>query len=531
MRRTLLSICAFGGLALAASVGHAEIMVGGMGAPEGATHPLSAFIGLAQGTMTPYRQIVGPNIQVREPLFGAYEPNQQLIYVSDFRGQAVRVFPAFASGDVAPIRVINPPLIGQTRANAPIFAHGELAVIVGNCCIDTYPLDASGDSVQRIRAVSWGGGSGGVTALNSPSALFYLPASDEYAVLDNAPAPSHASRIVFHHRTANGSVPPSRLITGPHVANARGMAYDPASRRIFVLQIDPQTPPAMSPGLISVFADTASADASPLHTIQSPQLYVDPGHSFVGLGYDAYTDRLMVSSTQYGNPASNRIVVLSAAAVGMTLPIQDLNGANLSPHSVAIPFGVPLTPPAPMPLIAIANPTAIAYGDTSALSSQGGQGDGAVGFSVTSGAGACAISGTTVTAIGIGTCTVTATKAADFPFPEQTANVDLSVTFAAQATLTAFASPAVLAQGGTSALTAQGGSGTGSLSFTVSSGYSSCAIQGSTLNALAAGTCTLYAFKVGDAHYYPAVSDEITVTVMASDDVFADGFEESPPGR
>lgn len=529
MRRSLAATCLLS--CLAAPAGHAEIMVGGMGAPEGVTHPLSAFTSLAQGTMTPYRQIVGPNIQVREPMFGSYEPNQQLIYVSDFRGQAVRVFPAFASGDVAPIRVINPPLIGQTRANAPVFDHGELGVIVSNCCIGTYPLDASGDAVPRVRAVSWGGGSGGVTGLNSPHHLHYLPASDEYAVLDYAPAPSYASRIVFHHRTANGNVPPSRMITGPFVANARGMAYDPTSRRIFVLRITPQSPPAGNIGLISVFDDSASGDAVPLHTIYSSQLYEDPGYYFAGLGFDPYTDRLMVSITQSGSPAANRLMTFAATAVGSTSPIQDLNGTNLSPYSVGIPFGVPLSPPAPMPLLAVAHPTAIAYGGTSALSSQGGLGGGAVGFSVTSGAGTCAISAATLTAIGTGTCTVTATKAADFPFPEQTATVDLSVALAEQAALTAFASPTTLPVGDTSALTAQGGSGTGAVSFQVSNGFGACAIQGNTLDALAPGSCSLYAFKAGDAHYYPAISAEITVTITPSNDVFADGFEEPAPGR
>ena len=125
MFRALFATCLFSCLALSVPLCRAEIMVGGMGAPEGSTHPLSQFTSLAQGTMTPYRQIAGPGIQIREPLFGTYEPNQQLIYISDFRGQAVRVFPAFASGDVAPIRVINPPRLGQTRANAPDPATGK----------------------------------------------------------------------------------------------------------------------------------------------------------------------------------------------------------------------------------------------------------------------------------------------------------------------------------------------------------------------------------------------------------------------
>ncbi|HPA01333.1 MAG TPA: hypothetical protein PLK29_03815 [Chiayiivirga sp.] len=529
MFRALFATCLFSCLALSVPLCRAEIMVGGMGAPEGSTHPLSQFTSLAQGTMTPYRQIAGPGIQIREPLFGTYEPNQQLIYISDFRGQAVRVFPAFASGDVAPIRVINPPRLGQTRANAPVFAHNELGVIAYNCCIDTYPLDASGDAVRSIREINWGGGGGG-SGLNNPSHLFYLPASDEYAVLDSEPAPSYAARIVFHHRLSSGSVPPSRMITGPSVANARGVAYDPSTRRIFVLRITPQPPPAGNLGLINVFDDQASGDAAPLHSIHSADLHEEPGHYFVGLGFDSHTGRLMISRTQYGNPASNRILTFNAAAVGSTSPVQDLSGTNLSPYSVGIPFGVPLSPPGPMPLLAVAEPSAIAYGDTSALSSLGGQGVGAVSFSVTAGPGACEVSGNTLTAIGTGACTVTATKAQAFPYPEQSASVNLTITPAAQAPLTAFASPNTLPVGNTSALTTQGGSGTGAVSFLVTDGFGSCAIQGNTLDALAPGSCILRALKAGDDHYYIAASQEVTVTVVAGEGVFADGFENAPPG-
>ncbi len=529
MRRALASTCVLSCLALAAPASHADIMVGGMGAPAGTTHPLSQFSSLAQGTMLPQRQIAGPDIQLHEPNFGVYEPNQQLIYMSDFRGQAIRVFPAFASGDVAPLRVLNPPLLGQTRANAPVFAHNELGVIAGNCCIHTYPLDASGDAVWRIRGVSWGGGGGSVTELNSPGALTYLPASDEYAVIDYDYTPPHSARILFHHRSADGNVPPTRRITGPHVANAVGMAYDPAMRRIFVLRVDQQPFPSTSFGAIQVFDDTASGDVVPLHTITSTELYVQSGHYFVGLGYDAYTQRLMISSTQPGNPAGNRIVSFSAHAAGASSPIQMLNGTSLSQHTVGVPFGVPSVAPAQAPLVAIAHPTVLAWGRTSALAWHGGQGNGAVTFAVTSGAQACTIDDTTLTAIALGACTVTATKAASFSFPEQTASIGLTVVIAHQTPLSIDVTPTTLAVGGTSTLTAQGGSGTGAVEFRLAAGAGICAIQDSTLTALAPGTCAVYASKLGDEHHHGVSSPLTTVTVMAGNDLFTDGFEAALP--
>lgn len=74
-------------------------------------------------------------------------------------------------------------------------------------------------------------------------------------------------------------------------------------------------------------------------------------------------------------------------------------------------------------LTAIATPAAIAFNGTSALSTIGGSGTGAVTFAVTAGASFCSVGGNTLTGIGVGTCTVTATKAADTDFSVATATV------------------------------------------------------------------------------------------------------------
>lgn len=140
-------------MALAGSV-HAEMVIGGYGASE-TGHPLRVFGPDAQGAAPAEREISGPSTGLDEPAWGVFEPLEQVIYISDFNGRAIRVYPAFASGDVAPIRVLNPAIMGQTRANAPIPEHGELGVITSNCCISTWPLVSEGDAI-RLRAISWG---------------------------------------------------------------------------------------------------------------------------------------------------------------------------------------------------------------------------------------------------------------------------------------------------------------------------------------------------------------------------------------
>lgn len=348
MRLPHLAACLFSAATLAPAAVHADLMIGGFATSAGENHPLRHFQAGAVGTAAPTREISGSNTQLYQPVFGAYEPNEQVIYISDFGGRAIRVYPAFATGDVAPLRVLNPPQIAQTRANAPIPAHGELGVIAMNCCIYTYPLQASGDSVARIRGVNWGGGADPTTRLNNPTALIYIPATDEYAVKDYPPNSPQATHIVFHARTANGAAAPTRLLTGAGVAHAVGLAYDAGSRRLFVLRQAPPDGAGIRHGIISIFADTASGDAAPLDTIEGSmtQLNLPDGRSFSGIGFDPYTSRLMVSNPG-GTAADNRVLLFdySAGTGGNVAPVRVLQGSNVSPTSVGIPFGVPAGPP------------------------------------------------------------------------------------------------------------------------------------------------------------------------------------------
>lgn len=348
MRLPLLAACLFSAAVCTSAPAHADMMVGGFATSAGQNHPLRHFYAGAVGSDAPIGEIGGPNTQMYQPMFGSYEPIEQVIYISDFGGQAIRVFPAFATGDVAPVRVINPPQLGASRANAPIPARNELGVIAMNCCIYTYPLRANGDNVTRIRGLNWGGGADPTTRLNNPAALIYIPATDEYAVRDYPPSTPQMTHIVFHARTANGATAPTRLLTGAGVASAVGLTYDPASRRLFVLRQMPADGAGITHGIIAIFADTASGDAQPLATIEGSmtQLDLPAGRYFSGIGFDPYTSRLMVSSPG-ASAATNRVLLFNyTPGVGGNLaPVRVLQGSNVSPYLVGIPFGVPSAPP------------------------------------------------------------------------------------------------------------------------------------------------------------------------------------------
>ena len=167
------------------------------------------------------------------------------------------------------------------------------------------------------------------------------------------------------------------------------------------------------------------------------------------------------------------------------------------------------------PLVASASPSTLAFGATAALSTSGGSGSGAVSWSVSAGAGVCSVSGATLTATGVGSCSLTATKAGDATFAPVSATVGVTVVRALQAPLSVSATPATLDSGGSAALSTSGGTGTGAVSYAITSGAGACAVGGATLTAVAPGACTVTATKAADAHYEAATAT-VQVTVRNS---------------
>ena len=325
-----------------AGAAHAELMVGGYPPTSPGSHPISQFAANAQGTAAPIRQIAGAATQLDGPANISYEPSEGLLYVSDYWGQAIRVFPAFASGNIAPLRVLNPALLGQPRGNVPIAAEDELIVIASNCCIYTYPLHASGSSVNRIRSINWGGGSSGITQLNNPSSLIWIPQTDEVAVVDYDFG-NFAAKIVFHSRLTNGDALPTRVLKSAHTANASAVAHDPLQHKLYVLTFTTEDSLAFD-AQVRVFADSASGSDAPLYSIEGPATglaYTSPQYP-TGMGIDLRLQRLMVSIGANGDPSANRVVSFDLAASGNATPVQVLTGTSLSAGTVGTPFAVPI---------------------------------------------------------------------------------------------------------------------------------------------------------------------------------------------
>ncbi|MCC6504808.1 MAG: fibronectin type III domain-containing protein, partial [Aquimonas sp.] len=274
-----------------------------------------------------------------------------------------------------------------------------------------------------------------------------------------------------------------------------------------------------SPTVPQSFAVDAVAPAAPMIGTatagdgQASVSFVAP--SFTGgapiLGYTVTSNPAGLTGTGAASPIS---VTGLSNGVAYTFSVTATNSAGTGPASAATNEVTPRGPQAT--LTAIATPATVAFGATSTLSTTGGSGRGAVSYAVTAGGSNCSITESTLNANGVGTCTVTATKAEEGAFTAATATVEVTVSKADQAALTATATPSTIVFGGSSTLGTTGGSGTGLVTFAVTSGSTVCEVSGSTLNATGVGTCTVTATKAGDTNYNEATAT-VDVVVFGRD--------------
>ncbi len=159
-------------------------------------------------------------------------------------------------------------------------------------------------------------------------------------------------------------------------------------------------------------------------------------------------------------------------------------------------------------LTANAASTTLTYLGSTALSTTGGTGTGAVSY--VSDNGNCSISGATLTATGAGSCIVTATQAADANYLAAFATVMITIIPAVQATLIANAISTTITYLGTTNLGTTGGSGTGAVSFISNNG--NCTIVGATLTGNDVGSCVVTATKAADTNYGSATAT-VTITI------------------
>ena len=203
-----------------------------------------------------------------------------------------------------------------------------------------------------------------------------------------------------------------------------------------------------------------------------------------------------------------------AVSGGCSVTATRAGDTNYNPATSAASVITTINPADQATLTAVATPSTVVYGNTSALSSTGGSGTGAVTFSHGASTG-CSVTGTTLSVTDAGgTCAVTATKAADANYNQAT-SAPLTVTLqkADQATLTVD-DPGTVTYGSTPQLTTSGGSGTGAVTFS-DGGSAGCSVtSGGVLTVTdASAACNVTATKAADANYNATTSAQRTITL------------------
>lgn len=329
LRHAVLATCLLAGAA------HADILVGDYRAPT--PGPVLRFGVEQTGNRAPLASLttnLGADV-MQTPMSMTYEPVENVVWVSDYYGQSIRVYPVGASGNVAPLRTLTSTHLGQPRQTAIDRTHGELLVIIQNCCVAAYPLGASGDMGFPIRNVWWGG-NGGLSRLNNPVHLYYLEASDQVVVSDVQYVGGVGSgMLLFFARTASGNVAPARVIEGPSTLLGNfvaGLAYVPQHGELIAL--------TSTNGVyrLVTFAESASGDVAPVRVIEGPDLGIEnPG----AITYDAGTDRIYVLSGSYNSP-NPAVLAFPRTATGNVAPVRRIAGLRTT---LSAPVGIVAVPP------------------------------------------------------------------------------------------------------------------------------------------------------------------------------------------
>jgi len=352
MRKSPFAACLLSILCLAAPLARGEIVVGNAAYPSQAASGTIGFFGDdAVGNVAPLRTLVpGTANPVVTANFIEFEPGENVLYVADFWGKAIRAYDARASGDAAPLRTMDSPYLGQPRAVRIDRTHDELVAIASMCCIYTWPRLAAGADVNPIRRIPWGGNNVSASQLNNPAGLALNPRRDEIVVgdyKDDAGA-GYPNRILVFQRTADGAgTTPLRVIEGPNTqlggrSNVR-VAIDAETQTLFAL-VGPPDGDLTNSARVLAFAADADGDAAPLRVISGPfaSMVMGTGEIPSGLGFDESSGRLLVSIGNTNQSSPGRVIVHSKNASGSAFPLAVLSGAGTGidsyPGTVAATF-------------------------------------------------------------------------------------------------------------------------------------------------------------------------------------------------
>jgi len=205
----------------------------------------------------------------------------------------------------------------------------------------------------------------------------------------------------------------------------------------------------------------------------------------------------LVSATVTASQPTQCSVVATKAAQGLF--------ASITSTAIVFTFKSPQT------TLSISNSTLTnTAGNAVTLTTTGGSGSGAVSFAVTG--TSCTLTNATLGATAATTCVVTATKASDISFA-QAVSAAVSFNFmGAQATLSISNSALTNPVGTSVTLTTAGGSGTGAITYALSTANPSCSIRRGAITATVSTTCSVVATKDASGVFASVTSAPVVFT-------------------
>lgn len=246
----------------------------------------------AEGNVAPKRELRTPH-----GTYGiAVDEQDQELYLTVQHDNSVVVYRKTAQGEEKPLRQIegdqtrlgDPHGVAVDAKNKLLFVsnHGNASKKgvsgsgkFGPPSITVYPLKASGDTAP-LRIIE-----GPKTQLDWPAGMDVDPENGEVYVANDA-----GDSVLVFRETDSGDVAPTRVIKGPKsgVKNPTGIFLDKKNQELWVSNMGNHS--------VKVYSRTAYGDAAPLRTIRSSPadkgalVIGNPG----SVGYDSKRDEILV---------------------------------------------------------------------------------------------------------------------------------------------------------------------------------------------------------------------------------------------
>lgn len=292
---------------------------------------IRVFAANASGNAAPLRVIEGPKAELNWPTGISVDSERGEVYVANAAGDSITVYSTKASGEVAPIRVIKGPRTNLKNPNGVFvdMVNDEVwAANFGGHSATVYKRTASGD-VAPIRIIR-------AAPLNEPSAFInnpYMIAFDHNRGQIIVPNCVAQPRIGIFDRMADKNVAPVRKVEGQKTLLNRtvhAVAYDEIHDEIVVQSNIGQA--------LLTFRGAANGEEAPIRIIQGvktrlrdPQtIFIDPVHDEIyAINMSVDEEVLVFDRRAQGDVAPKRILKgpdtrLGRAGVGAVDPINNL---------------------------------------------------------------------------------------------------------------------------------------------------------------------------------------------------------------